>query len=66
MAGVFNNGRVDFYDAELIEGRSTLVHFALWPTSSDTSASEQAFSADGGQTWEVNYKTEYTRVPAQR
>jgi hypothetical protein len=58
MAGVFNHGRVDFYDAEPVEGRATLVHFALWP-----GASEQAFSADAGRTWEVNYKTVYTRVP---
>jgi hypothetical protein len=65
MAGVFNNGRVDFYDAEPVGGRSTLVRFALWPTSRETSASEQAFSADGGQTWEVNYKTEYTRAPGK-
>jgi hypothetical protein len=63
MAGVFSKGRVDFYDAEPVNGRSTLVHFALWPTSKDTGASEQAFSVDGGQTWEVNYKTRYTRLP---
>jgi len=63
MAGVFNNGRVDFYDAEPVNGRATLVHFALWPTSKETDASEQAFSADGGQTWEVNYRTQYTRIP---
>jgi hypothetical protein len=65
MAGVFKNGRVDFYDAEPMDGRSTLVHFAIWPTSKDTEASEQAFSADGGQTWEVNYKTQYARVPGK-
>jgi hypothetical protein len=62
MAGVFNQGRVDFYDAETVGDKSTLVHFALWPTSRDTGASEQAFSADAGQTWEVNYRTVYTRV----
>jgi len=27
------------------------------------SRSEQAFSADGGKTWEVNFKTQYTRAP---
>jgi hypothetical protein len=62
MAGVFDKGRADFYDAEPVDGRSTLVHFAVWPTSKDSGASEQAFSADGGHTWEVNYKTRYTRV----
>ena len=63
MAGVFKNGRIDFYDAEPIDGKLNLVHFAIWPTSNNTGASEQAFSADAGQTWEVNYKTQYTRVP---
>jgi hypothetical protein len=58
MAGVFNQGRVDFYDAEPIDGRAMLVHFALW-----NGGSEQAFSADAGQTWDVNYRTVYTRVP---
>jgi hypothetical protein len=65
LAGVFNNGRLDLYDAEPMDGKQILVHFALWPTSKDTSASEQAFSADGGQTWEVNYKTKYTRIPGR-
>jgi hypothetical protein len=62
MAGIFKNGRVDFYDAEPVDGKATLVHFAIWPTSENSGASEQAFSPDGGQTWEVNYKTQYTRV----
>lgn len=62
MAGVFKNGRIDLYDAEPVDGRQVLVRFAIWPTSKDTGASEQAFSADGGRTWEVNYKTQYTRI----
>jgi hypothetical protein len=62
LAGVFHNGRLDLYDAETMEGKQTLVHFAIWPTTKDAGASEQAFSADGGQTWEVNYKTHYTRI----
>jgi hypothetical protein len=65
MAGVFKDGRVDFYDVEPVNGKSILVRFAIWPTSKDTGASEQAFSADGGQTWEVNSKTQYTRVPGK-
>jgi hypothetical protein len=65
MAGVFKNGRIDLYDAEPMDGKQVLVHFAIWPTSKDTGASEQAFSADGGHTWEVNYKTRYTRIPGK-
>jgi hypothetical protein len=62
LAGVFNNGWLDLYDAEPMDGKQILVHFAIWPTSKDAGASEQAFSADGGRTWEVNYKTRYTRI----
>lgn len=65
LAGVFKNGRIDLYDAEPMDGKQVLVHFAIWPTSKDTGASEQAFSADGGRTWEVNYKTRYTRIPGK-
>jgi len=65
MAGVFKEGRIDLYDAEPVAGKQVLVHFAIWPTSKDTGASEQAFSADGGRTWEVNYKTRYTRIPGE-
>jgi hypothetical protein len=65
LAGVFNNGRLDLYDAEPMDGKQILVHFAIWPTSMDTGASEQAFSVDGGQTWEVNYKTRYTRIASK-
>jgi hypothetical protein len=60
--GVFKNGRADFYDYELIDGRSVLVKFSMWKTGVDTAQSEQAFSDDGGKTWEVNWVNKYTRV----
>jgi hypothetical protein len=60
-AGEFKNGRVDFYDQEQVDGKAILVRFSVWPTSQNTSRSEQAFSADGGKTWEVNFRTQYTR-----
>ena len=62
LAGVFKDGRLDLYDAEPMDGKQVVVHFAIWPTPKDGGASEQAFSADGGKTWEVNYKTRYTRI----
>jgi hypothetical protein len=65
LAGVFKDGRLDLYDAEPLDNKQILVHFAIWPTSKDSGASEQAFSADGGKTWEVNYKTRYTRLSGQ-
>ncbi len=60
--GQFKNGRGDFYDYELINGRSVLVRFSIWKITSDTAQSEQAFSEDGGKTWEVNWINKYTRA----
>ena len=60
--GQFKNGRADFYDYEPINGRSVLVRFSIWATGIDTAESEQAFSEDGGKTWEVNWMTHYARA----
>jgi len=60
--GQFKNGRVDFYDYELFNGRSVLVRFSMWSIDADAAQSEQAFSDDGGKTWEVNWINKYTRV----
>jgi hypothetical protein len=38
------------------------VRFSIWPVSSTEVRSEQAFSADGGNTWETNWISTYTRV----
>ncbi|HKQ15640.1 MAG TPA: hypothetical protein VJT80_19540 [Steroidobacteraceae bacterium] len=61
--GEFRNGRVDFYDQEPINEKAVLVRFSLWGITQDTARSEQAFSADGGKTWEVNWINEYRRLP---
>lgn len=60
--GSFRQGRIDFFDQEASSGRSVLVRFSLWPVDHDNARSEQAFSVDGGRTWEVNWKTEYQRI----
>jgi hypothetical protein len=61
MIGSFRDGRGEFYDQEMFEGRSIYVRF-IW--SAITAAScrwEQAFSADGGKTWETNWIMELSR-----
>jgi hypothetical protein len=63
--GTFKNGRVDFYDYEPINGKSVLVRFSIWRTGPAAAQSEQAFSEDGGKTWEVNWITRYTRMKAE-
>lgn len=63
MVGRFDaNGVGEFYDQELWQGRSVIVRF-IWSRITPTSAHfEQAFSADGGKTWEVNWITDQTRA----
>ncbi len=60
--GGFKNGRADFYDYELVNGKSVLVRFSIWRITDETAQSEQAFSDDGGKTWEVNWINKYTRM----
>jgi hypothetical protein len=60
--GGFTNGRGEFYDSELYHGRNILVRFSIWAVSADEVRSEQAFSANGGTTWETNWINTYTRV----
>jgi len=62
MIGEFKNGRGEFYDQEPFNGRMILVRFVFSFTSEDSGRSEQAFSNDGGKTWEVNWINTYTRI----
>lgn len=63
--GEFRNGRGDFYDQEEFNGKYILVRFSIWKITDDTAQSEQAFSDDGGKTWEVNWVNKYTRMNDQ-
>jgi hypothetical protein len=63
--GEFKNGRGEFYDLEEINGKYILARFSIWGITPDTAQSEQAFSDDGGKTWEVNWINKYTRMSDQ-
>jgi hypothetical protein len=60
--GQFTNGRGEFYDSELFHGRSILVRFTIWAVSDNEVRTEQAFSADGGRSWETNWINTLTRI----
>jgi hypothetical protein len=60
--GDFKNGRGEFYDQELSDGRAIWVRFTVFPITPDSAQSEQAFSDDGGKTWETNWVNKYARV----
>jgi hypothetical protein len=60
--GEFKNGRGEFFDQETFNGRTILVRNVWSDISTDFCRFEQAFSDDGGKTWEVNWVAEDTRV----
>ena len=61
MIGAFQNGRGEFFDQEPYQGRAIYVRF-IWSDITPTSCRfEQAFSPDGGQTWETNWVMVFTR-----
>src|SRR6266550_7995308 len=60
--GEFKNGRGEFYDQETLNGRAILVRFVISDITPNSCRFEQAFSDDGGKTWEVNWIATDTRV----
>jgi hypothetical protein len=59
--GSFNSGRGEFYDQEDLNGKNTFVRFLWTMPSPDAPQWEQAFSLDGGETWETNWIMSFTR-----
>jgi hypothetical protein len=60
--GAFSNGRGEFVDQETFNGRAILVRFVISDIKPDSCHFEQAFSDDGGKTWEVNWIATDTRI----
>jgi hypothetical protein len=60
--GEFKDGRGEFYDQEVFEGRTILVRNVWSDITADSCRFEQSFSDDGGKTWEVNWIAVDTRV----
>jgi hypothetical protein len=61
MVGRFEQGRGEFYDQETFEGRSIFSRFIWTSSGADACRWEQAFSPDGGRTWETNWTADFTR-----
>jgi hypothetical protein len=60
--GEFKNGRGEFYDQEPFNGRTILVRNVWSDITANSCRFEQAFSGDGGKTWELNWIAIDTRV----
>lgn len=60
--GEFKEGVGEFYDQEPFQGRAILVRYVWSKITPNSAHFEQAFSDDGGKTWEVNWITDQRRV----
>jgi hypothetical protein len=62
VKGKFVNGVGLFYAADTLRGKPVKVRFTWSHITQGGAHWEQAYSADGGKTWETNWVTEFTRV----
>ena len=60
--GEFANGRGEFFSDEQFDGKPIRVRNVFSDITPDSYRFEQAFSTDGGKTWEVNWVVIDTRV----
>jgi hypothetical protein len=61
VVGQFTGRVGEFYDQEEYKGRMILVRYQWNNLSPSSARMEQAFSADAGKTWEVNWICELSR-----
>jgi hypothetical protein len=57
------NGVGEFFADDTFAGKPIVVRYKWTRLSGDHPHFDQAFSADGGRTWETNWSTDYTRTP---
>jgi len=62
VVGNFNDGIGRFEGDDVHAGRPVRVRFVWSDTGPDRAHWEQAFSADGGRTWETNWRMHFTRL----
>lgn len=62
VKGRFENGVGNFYSDDTLRGKTIRVRYT-WSHITPTSAHwEQAYSPDGGKTWETNWQMEFVRA----
>jgi hypothetical protein len=60
--GAFENGRGEFFDQETFGGKSIFVRYTWSEITATACRWDQAFSSDGGKTWETNWIMEFARL----
>lgn len=61
MIGSFTDGYGEFYSQEIFEGRHIFSRFIWSEIQANSCKWEQAFSIDGGKTWETNWVMTFER-----
>lgn len=61
MIGRFANNTAEFFGEETVDGRRVLCRYRWTRVDTGSPQWEQAFSDDGGQTWETNWIMTLTR-----
>ena len=62
LLGRFAAGRGEFYSADTLDGRAIFARFIFSDIKTTSFQLEQAFSGDGGKTWETNWIATFNRV----
>lgn len=62
MIGGFKDGRGEFYNQETFDNRAIFVRFVFSDITPRSFRIEQAFSADGGKTWEPNWISTFRKT----
>lgn len=62
VRGTFEHGVGEFFGADEYNGQPVQVRFRWSAITPDSARWEQAFSDDGGSTWETNWVMDFTRV----
>ncbi len=60
VVGEFSGNSAAFYDQEPYNGKTIMVRFRITAFTKDSADFDQAFSADGGKTWETNFTVSET------
>ena len=60
--GEFHDGRGEFYGQDVVNGRTVYARSIISNITPTSFTLEQAYSDDGGRTWETNWISRHTRA----
>jgi hypothetical protein len=61
VVGEFKDGRGEFYDQEVVNGRVVFTRYVWTATTTKSPHFEQSISTDGGKSWELWWVTDQTK-----